>query len=96
MRADPRLVLRSDPRTMSLGRAVRYVFAIPTYSLMIISSSLGYFFLAGLQMFAFLFVEDHYRVGFFSAQLALLAAPGGRARRDARERAPHGCAAEPG
>jgi MFS family permease len=71
VRADPRLVLRRDPRTMRLGRAVRYMFAIPTYSLMIISSSLGYFFLAGLQTFAFLFIENHYRVGFFTAQLVL-------------------------
>jgi MFS family permease len=73
VRANPRLVLRSDPRTMSLARAVRYMFAIPTYTLMIVSSSLGYFFLAGLQTFAFLFIQNHYRVEFLTAQLVLLA-----------------------
>jgi MFS family permease len=72
VRADPRLVLSEDPRRMSLPRAVQYMFSIPTFSLMIVSSSLGYFFLGGLQTFAFLFIEGHYRVGFESALLVLV------------------------
>ena len=73
VRADQRLVLRSDPRTMGLGRAIRYMFAVPTFVLMIISSSLGYFFFAGLQTFALLFIERHYRVGFLTTDFVLLA-----------------------
>jgi MFS family permease len=73
VRADPRLVLRRDAREMSLAAAVRYVFSVPTYVLLVISSSLGYFFLAGLQTFAILFVEGHYGVGLASAELAVVA-----------------------
>jgi MFS family permease len=73
VRADPRLVLAEDPQRMGLPAAVRYMFSIPTYLLMIVSSSLGYFFLGGLQTFAFLFIEDHFGVGFGTALAVLLA-----------------------
>ena len=59
---DPALVLHQDPRTLDAGRSVRYMLSIPTNVLMIISSSLGYFFFSGLTTFALLFVIGHYHV----------------------------------
>lgn len=68
---DPRLVLTSDPRSMSLVRSVRYLLAIPTNLLMIISASLGYFYFQGLSTFALLFVRGHYHMGQAGAELIL-------------------------
>ena len=68
---DPKLVLTKDPRDMSLLEAVRYTFAIPTNVLMIISSSLGYFFFSGLSTFALLFVRGHYHASQATAELVL-------------------------
>ena len=56
---------------MGLIRAVKYILSIPTNVLMIISSSLGYFFFAGLQTFALLFVRGHYHASQASAELVL-------------------------
>lgn len=71
VRADPELILDEDPRTLRLIDAVRYVLSIPTNVLMIISSSLGYFFFSGLQTFALLFVLDHYHVSQTTSELVL-------------------------
>jgi MFS family permease len=68
---DPALVLDSDPNTMSLGAAVRYILRIPTNLLLIIGSSLGYFFFAGLQTFAVVFVRGHYQASQATATLVL-------------------------
>jgi MFS family permease len=68
---DQRLVLTEDPRAMKPMDAVRYILSIPTNLLLIIGSSLGYFFFAGLQTFGILFVRGHYHVGQASAELAL-------------------------
>ena len=57
---DPRLVLTDDPAAMPIKRAVRYILSIQTNVTMIIASALGYFFFAGLQTFAVLFVRGHY------------------------------------
>jgi len=57
---DPKLVLTADPAAMPLKRAVRYVLSIQTNVTMIIASALGYFFFAGLQTFAVLFIRGHY------------------------------------
>lgn len=74
---DPKLVLNEDPRTMPLAAAVRYILSIPTNVLLIIGSSLGYFFFAGLQTFAVVFVRGHYRVGQATAELVLVLLVGG-------------------
>jgi MFS family permease len=58
--ADLALVLTEDPAQMPLKRAVRYVLSIQSNVTMIIASALGYFFFAGLQTFAVLFVRGHY------------------------------------
>ncbi|MFL5829088.1 MAG: MFS transporter [Solirubrobacteraceae bacterium] len=68
---NPKLVLNEDPRTMGLVAAVRYILSIPTNILMIISSSLGYFFFSGLSTFALLFVRGHYHTGQGTATLVL-------------------------
>ena len=68
---DPALVLDTDPNAMSLGAAVRYILRIPTNILLIIGSSLGYFFFAGLQTFAVVFVRGHYHASQATATLVL-------------------------
>lgn len=68
---NPELVLEEDPRDMGLLRAVRYVLSIPSYVLLVISSSLGYFFFSGLQTFVLLFMRGHYRIGQASAELVV-------------------------
>ena len=68
---DPALTLTSDPSSMSLGDAVRYVLKVPTNVLLIISSSLGYFFFAGLQTFAIVFLRGHYHTSQGTATLVL-------------------------
>jgi sugar phosphate permease len=71
IKADPQRVLNEDPRKMSLLDAVRYTFRIPTNMLLIIGSSLGYFYFAGLSTFALLFVRGHYHVGQATSELGL-------------------------
>ncbi len=71
VRADPDLILDEDPRTLTLLDSVRYVLSIPTNVMMIISSSLGYFFFSGLSTFALLFVIGHYAVSQTTAYLVL-------------------------
>jgi hypothetical protein len=59
---------------MGLARSIRYLFSIPSNVLMIVGSSLGYFYFAGLQTFALLFVKGHYHASQATAEgvLALL------------------------
>jgi MFS family permease len=68
---DPDLVLEIDPAAMGLGEAVRYILMIPTNVLLILSSSLGYFFFAGLQTFAIVFMRGHYHASQGTATLVL-------------------------
>jgi MFS family permease len=68
---NPRLVLHEDAGRMGLARSVRYIFSIPSNVLLIIGSSLGYFYFAGLQTFALLFVKGHYHVSQATAELML-------------------------
>jgi MFS family permease len=74
---DPDLVLKEDPKAMGLVPAVRYILSIPTNVLMIISSSLGYFFFSGLSTFALLFVKGQYHASQAEAELVLAALVGG-------------------
>jgi MFS family permease len=71
VQADPRLVLDRDPRSMKALEAVRYILSIPSYVLMVISSSLGYFFFSGLQTFVLLFMRGHYHIGQAEAELVV-------------------------
>jgi MFS family permease len=71
VRPNPELVLHEDPRTMGLVPSVKYILKVPTNWLMIISSSLGYFYFAGLSTFALLFVRGHYGASQAEAELVL-------------------------
>jgi MFS family permease len=68
---DPRLILHEDPRKMDPRRALRYIFAIPSNVQIIVGSSLGYFYFAGLQTFALLFFKGHYHASQATAELVL-------------------------
>lgn len=68
---DPKLILTTDPRELGLVDAVRYILSVPTNILMIISSSLGYFYFSGLSTFALLFVRGHYHASQATAELVL-------------------------
>jgi MFS family permease len=74
---DPKLVLEEDPRRLGLVSSLRYILSIPTNVLMIISSSLGYFFFSGLSTFALLFVRGHYGASQLEAEIVLAALVGG-------------------
>jgi sugar phosphate permease len=74
---NPELVLRTDPEKLGLVDAVRYVLRIPTNVLLIIGSSLGYYFFAGLQTFAIVFVRGHYHASEATATLVLALLVGG-------------------
>lgn len=56
IRPDPALVAQADPR-MGFVAAVRYVLAVKTNLLLIISGALGYYFFAGVQTFGVEFVS---------------------------------------
>jgi MFS family permease len=68
---NPRLILYRNPDRMSLADSIRYIMKIPTNVLLIISSSLGYFFFAGLETFAVVFVRGHFQVSQATATLVL-------------------------
>jgi MFS family permease len=68
---DPEMVLHEDPSQMPLVRSVRYIFSIPSNVRMILGSSLGYFYFAGLQTFALLFVKGHYHASQATSELVL-------------------------
>jgi MFS family permease len=70
-KADPRLILYRNPNRMSLSDSIRYIMKIPTNVLLIISSSLGYYFFAGLETFAVVFVRGHFQVSQATATLVL-------------------------
>jgi MFS family permease len=68
---NPELILDEDPQRMPLVRAVRYILRIRSNVMLIIGSSLGYFYFAGLQTFATLFVRGHYHASQATAELVL-------------------------
>jgi predicted MFS family arabinose efflux permease len=74
---DPELVLREDPRRMSLLEAARYVLRIRTNVVLIIASACGYYFLAGVQTFGVEFTTHQYGIDQALANLLLLVIGGG-------------------
>jgi MFS family permease len=62
--AKPRskLVLHSDPTRNSLSWAIGYVLRVRTNVIIILASSLGYFYFAGLRSFAVIYATEHYRI----------------------------------
>lgn len=70
------LVLTSDPAGRSLAWAIRYVLSIRTNVVVIIASALGYFYVAGMQTFAIIYVRGRFDVGQSIATLMLVAVGG--------------------
>lgn len=68
----PGLVLQRDPLKMAPWAAATYVLRIPSNLVLIASSVLGYFFVAGLRSFVVLFVESHYKVSQAAVPLMLV------------------------
>jgi MFS family permease len=68
---NPRLVLTEDPRTIGLLASVRYILRVPSNVLLIVGSSLGYFYFGGLSTFALLFVKGHFHASQAEAELIL-------------------------
>jgi MFS family permease len=60
---DPALVLHRDIGRMSLVAAVRHILMVRTNVILIAASALGYYFLAGVEIFGIEFVKDQYGVG---------------------------------
>ena len=71
--SDARLVLREDPQRMGLIVALRYTLRIRSNLMLIIGTSLGYFYYQGLSAFALLFVKGHYHASQATAELILAA-----------------------
>ena len=60
IRPDPRTVLQGHDAEISLWEAVRYVLRVRTNVIVILASSVGYFFLSGLKVFAIVFAVHQY------------------------------------
>lgn len=56
------VVLDRDPLSLGWWESVRYVIAVRSNVTLILASALGYFFLTGVETFAFVYIEDHYGV----------------------------------
>jgi MFS family permease len=69
---DWQLVLTEDPTRMDARSAFGYLLRIPSNVMLILGSSLGYFFFAGLQIYALAFMEAHYGVSQLTAELVLV------------------------
>ncbi len=52
-----------DAASLGVGQAILHVLRIRTYVLIVVASSLGYLFFAGLRTFAVVFLASWYRVG---------------------------------
>lgn len=72
IKPDPRLILRRDPRRMGLITMMRYVLAVRTNRILILSSACGYFFLTGVETFGLEFVRKQYDVSQILANLFML------------------------
>lgn len=55
-----RLVLHEDPTGKPLLWAIRYVLAVPTNVVIIVSSALCYFYVAGVQTFAIIYIRGRF------------------------------------
>ncbi len=60
---DEDVVVVADPAQMTTWQVMRHVLRVRTNVTIIVASSLGYFFLAGLRTFAVVFASGQFRVG---------------------------------
>ncbi|HWG75225.1 MAG TPA: MFS transporter [Steroidobacteraceae bacterium] len=63
-RVEPRthLILRQDPRAMGLWKTIGYLLHLPTYRLLIVASSLAYYFLSGVRAFMMIFFPSQWHI----------------------------------
>jgi predicted MFS family arabinose efflux permease len=73
VRPDRRLVLRGDLSRLPLWAAARDVLRIRTFSIVLVASSLGFFFFAGVRTFSVVYLVQHYGVSHSLADLLLIA-----------------------
>ncbi|MEO8851568.1 MAG: MFS transporter, partial [Allobranchiibius sp.] len=71
------LRLREAPDHRSIWWAIRYVLSVRTNVVLIIASSLGYFFLSGMQTYAILFARGRFGLDQNQASLMLVLIGGG-------------------
>jgi predicted MFS family arabinose efflux permease len=65
-------VLDRDPQRLGLWWAVRYALRVRTNVVVIVASSLTYFYFAGVRTFVVLFAEHHYGIGSGAASALVL------------------------
>jgi len=65
-------VLHGDAARMGMWETLRWVFRVHTNVVLIVASSLGYFFFAGLQVFAVIFLRGQYGISEGTATLLVL------------------------
>jgi MFS family permease len=70
--ADPEIVPLGDPNRLGMIEALRYVLRVRTNVILIASSALGYYFLAGVQTFGNEFEKQQYGVNQALANVLLL------------------------
>jgi MFS family permease len=68
---DETTIVRDDPSQRSLWWAARYVLRVRTNVIVIVASSIGDFFFAGLQLFAVEFVIHQYGIGKYTATVLI-------------------------
>jgi MFS family permease len=71
VKPNPALAARAGA-PMTITEAVRYVLAVRTNVVLIVSGAFGYYFLAGVQTFGTEFVSGQYHIGQVAANLLLL------------------------
>ncbi len=74
---DERRIPRQPPSKLSPWAAVRYALGVPTNALLIVASSLGYFYLNGLRTFAVLYIRGQYGLNQGVATVVVLLVGGG-------------------
>jgi len=68
---DEDLVVTADPGSMSLWHVVAYVLRVRTNVYIILATSFGYLFLAGMRTFVVIYARGHFGVGQATATLLL-------------------------
>ncbi len=77
IRPHPELVLTEDPTNRTMAWAVRYVLSIRTNVLLIISSALAYYYVAGMQTFAVVYLRGRFDLGQGAATVLLVVSGSG-------------------
>ena len=66
------VVLDRDPMELGWWASFRYVVAVRSNVTLIVASAFGYFFFGGVETFALIYLEGHYRIGQSEATLVAL------------------------